>query len=115
MEEMEGHKTDMSLLKDDTIDELQKESEEVFAKGRQEGLDLGDELTERLGWVFAEMCDRIDKVKRVRLRKMVAVEVSRCKRWRIGVPRGVGKRLIRGEHRLLGRRREADELEWVDC
>lgn len=115
MEEMEGHKTDMSLLKDDTINELQKDSEEVFAKGRQAGLDVGDELTERLGWVFAEMCDRIEKVKRVRLRKMVAVEVSRCKRRRKGVPHGVGKRLTRGGQKLLGRRREPDELEWVDC
>jgi hypothetical protein len=46
---------------------------------------------------------------------MVAGEVSRQKRRRKGVSRGVGKRLVRGEQRLLGRRRNTEDVEWVDC
>ena len=115
MEEMEEHKVDMMMLKADAIKDLSNRIDEVFAKGQQEGLDLGDELTGRLGWVFGEVCDRIDRLKRMRLQQMVASEVRKYERRRKGVPRGVGKSLVRGDQKLLGRRREAEEVEWVDC
>jgi hypothetical protein len=111
MEEMEEHKAEVSLLKEDAIKDLWREVEDVFARGKEEGYSLGDDINEQL----SEVCDRIDKVKRAGLRKMVAREVSRQKRRRKGVSKGVGKRLVRGERRLLGRRRDAEDVEWVDC
>lgn len=115
MEEIEEHKADMMMLKADTIKDLSNRIDEVFAKGQQEGLDLGDELVGRLGRVFGEVCDKIDRLKRMKLQQMIAFEVRMYKRRRKGVPRGVGTSLVRGDQKLLGRRREAEEVEWVDC
>jgi hypothetical protein len=110
-DEMEEHKAEVSMLKEDTIKDLWREAEDVFARSKEEGWSLGLEISDQLLGV----CDRIDQVKRVGLRKMVAGEVSRQKRRRKGVSRGVGKRLVRGEQRLLGRRRNTEDVEWVDC
>jgi hypothetical protein len=114
MEEMEAHKTDMMLLKEDAIKDLSREVDAVFEKGKEEGWEWSDALSERLEGVFAEMCDRINRIKRVRLKKIVAFEVRKYERRRKGVPRSVGKSLVKRDQRLLGRRREADELVWFD-
>lgn len=115
MEDMEEHKTDMMLLKDDAIKDLSREIEAVFEKGKEEGWEWSDALSERLEGVFVEMCDEIDKLKRTRLKKMVAIEVRKYERRRKGVFRGVGNSPIRGDQKLLGRKREADSQEWIDC
>ncbi|KAF9691090.1 hypothetical protein EKO04_010925 [Ascochyta lentis] len=111
MGEMEEHKAEVGLLKSDAIKDLWRETEDVFARGKEEGWALGEDINERL----SGLCDEIDRVKRVRLKKMVVSEVSRQKRRRRGVPKGVGRRLVRGEQRLLGRMRDAEDVEWVDC
>ncbi|KZM21805.1 uncharacterized protein EKO05_0001776 [Ascochyta rabiei] len=111
MGEMEEHKAEVSLLKRDTIQDLWRETEEVLARGKEEGWALGEDINERL----SELCDKIERVKRVRLRKMVASEVSRQKQRKRGVPRGVGRGLASNDQRLLGRMREAEDVEWCDC
>ncbi|KAF2631426.1 hypothetical protein BU25DRAFT_454878 [Macroventuria anomochaeta] len=115
IEEMEEHKTDMMLLKEDAIKDLSREVDAVFEKNKEQGWEWSDALSERLEGVFGEMCDRIDRMKRVRLKKIVAFEVRKYERRRKGVPRGVGRSLVRRNQKLLGRRREADELVWFDC
>jgi nucleoid DNA-binding protein len=105
----------MMLLKEDAIKDLSREVDAVFEKGKEEGWEWSDALSERLEGVFAEMCDRINRIKRVRLKKIVAFEVRKYERRRKGVPRSVGKSLVKRDQRLLGRRREADELVWFDC
>ena len=59
------------------------------------------------------ICDRIDRLGRYALRKMVVTKVSRQRRSKKGIPKGWGRNLLRGEHTLLGRRREAED-EWAD-
>lgn len=112
---MEEHKTDMMLLRNDAIDELHEDIGKILAQGREYSLDLGDELTEKLELTFGKICDKIEMLKRTQLKKMVAFEVRKYKRRRKGVPIGVGKSLIRGDHKLLGRKREAETLECVNC
>ncbi|KAJ4361271.1 hypothetical protein N0V95_002040 [Ascochyta clinopodiicola] len=70
MGDMEEHKTEVSLLRRDTIQDLWRETEDVIARCKEEGWALGEDINERL----SELCSKIDRVKRVRLRKMVASE-----------------------------------------
>lgn len=111
MDDMEELKFDMALLKNDAVEELSAEIDAVFAKGQE----LSNALSERLEEVFMEMCDKIDRLKRTRLKKMVALEVRKYERRRKGVPRGTGRGLIRSDLKLLGRRRGVESQEWVDC
>ncbi|EUC46413.1 hypothetical protein COCMIDRAFT_92813 [Bipolaris oryzae ATCC 44560] len=109
MDEMEEHKADIALLKEDAIKDLGREIEDVFTRCKEEGDVLSNDVNERL----SELCDRIYDVKKQKLRKMITREFSRQKRKKMGASKRTGKRLGRSDKRLLGRRRE--EEEWVDC
>ena len=111
VEEVEEHKASMSILKEDTIEDVQRQIDDLFARAKEKSLALGDDMIEGL----SELCDSIEKVKRVRLRKMVAVEVSKQKRRRMGVSKGVGRKQVRGNQRLLGKRKREEVVEWIDC
>ncbi|KAJ8114352.1 hypothetical protein OPT61_g3747 [Boeremia exigua] len=113
MEDMEEHKAEVLILRDDTVDELNKQISEAFDQGRQEACDVGDELTERLQFVFDELCGTIDGLKRTTLKGLVASEVRRYQRGRRRVPVGGSKRPKHCAKRMLGKRREA-ESEWED-
>lgn len=109
---MEEHKAEVSLLQRDTIDSLWRETEDVFAQSKEAGLALGEDIYERL----SEVCDKIEGIKKVRLRKMVRSEVSRQTGGKRGGRKGKTTVRVRANHSLLGRRREAqDVVEWVDC
>jgi hypothetical protein len=111
------HKSDILLLEKDALAELARETDAVFERARQEGCELSDFLAERLEDSVAGLCDRIEALKRVEVGKMVRCEVRRYERRRKkGVQRGVGRRsLVRGGRKLLGREREVEVSEWVDC
>lgn len=108
--EMEEHKAEMALLKEDTLKDLWREIEDMFARCREEGRVLTDNINERL----SELNDRTHALKRLKMRKMFVGEFSRQKPRRVGLLRRAGKGLVRSDKRLLGRRRE-EEAEWVDC
>ncbi|USP74906.1 hypothetical protein yc1106_02180 [Curvularia clavata] len=110
MNEMEEYKADMSLLKQDTIKDLGSELEDLFTRCREEKRALSDNINEQL----SELHHEIHTLKRLKSQKMIAREFSKRKRRRTGLSKGMGKRLARGDKRLLGRRREAEEAEWVD-
>ena len=111
VDEVEDHKASMSLLKEDTIEDVTRQANDVLARAKEKSLALGDDMSHRL----SEICDTIEKVKSVKLRKMVALEVSRQKRRRMGVSKGVGKKLVRSNGRLLGKRKMEEVVEWLDC
>ena len=117
LDEIEDYKSEMHILREDTLDDFRKEIDEAFTQGRQEGISLADFLSERLQWVFGEVCGTIDGLKKMGLKRMVAREVRTYQRRRRSVPKGPGKmkRWEKGGRALLGRRREAEEVEWVDC
>ncbi|KAF9690391.1 hypothetical protein EKO04_011606 [Ascochyta lentis] len=108
--EMEEHKADISLLQKDSIDNLWREGDKVLEQGRALCLAFGEDINEQL---FG-LCDKIDRLNRYALRKMVVAEVSRQQRRKKGVPRGWGRNMLKGEQRLLGRRRRGAEDEWAD-
>lgn len=109
MNEMEEHKADIALLKEDTIKDLGREVEDVFTRCKE-----GDVLSNDVNEWLSEFCDRIYDVKELKLQKMIAREFSKQKRKKMGVLKRTGKRSRRSDKRLLGRRREEEE-EWVDC
>lgn len=117
LDEIEDYKSEMHILREDTLDDFRKEIDEAFTQGRQEGITLADFLSERLQWVFGEVCGTIDGLKKMGLKRMVAREVRTYQRGRRSVPKGLGKmkRWEKGGRAMLGRRREAEEVEWVDC
>ncbi|KAH9865888.1 hypothetical protein J1614_009475 [Plenodomus biglobosus] len=106
-ESREEFKTDMMLLKNDAIEELSAEVDAVFAEARQERCDLSDELTQSLESVFVDMRDLTKRLKRRRLKKMIAIPARKRVRRRKSMPRGVpiGMR----------KKREAELEQWVDC
>lgn len=103
--EMEEHKAEISLLMKDTVDDLWQEGDKILEQGRAVCLAFGEDINEQLFGI----CDRIDRLNRNALRKMVVAEVSRQRRRKKGISKGVGRKLLRGEHRLLGRRREVED------
>jgi len=116
--EMEEHKAEISLLRKDTVNDLWREGEEILEQGRAVCLALGEGINEEL----IGICDRIDRLKRFALKKMVVAEVSRQRRRIRRRPKGRTSNMLMGEHRPLGRRRqgrrrqgqsEAEE-EWSD-
>jgi len=107
--EMEEHKAEISMLRKDTVDELWREGDKILEQGRAACLAFGEDINEQLFGI----CDRIDRLNRSALRKMVVTEVGRQQRRKRGIPKGWGRNLLRRERRLLGRRREADD-EWAD-
>lgn len=111
-EYLEDHKLDLRITKDDCYDELLADIDALHAKWRQECLDLQDNLDEMFENTFGKMCDRIESIKRFELKRMVATEVKKHgRRWR-GVKRGIDKRVVKSDQKLLGRKRE---VEWEDC
>ena len=111
--EMEEHKTEISLMKKDTLDDLWRQGDEMLEQGKEVCSAFGEDINEQL---FG-LCDKIERLNKHALRKMVAAEVSKQQRRRKkkkGRPRGWGRNMLRGEHKLLGRRREVDEEAWVD-
>jgi hypothetical protein len=78
------HNADLRLAKDDCSKELLVDVELMYAKGKQECLDIHEELTQMLEDTFGEMCDRIETIKRVELKKLVAAEVKKQERRRSG-------------------------------
>ncbi|KZM28621.1 hypothetical protein ST47_g233 [Ascochyta rabiei] len=108
--EMEEHKAEISVMKKDTLDGLWRQGNEMLEQGKDVCLDFGKDINEQL---FG-LCDKIDKLNRHALRRMVAAEVSKQQRKKEGLPRGWGRNMLSGEHKLLGRRREMEEEAWVD-
>lgn len=116
--EMEEHKAEISLLRNDTVNDLWREGQEILEQGRAVCLALGEGIHEELHGI----CDRIDKLKRFALKKLVVAEVSRQRRRKRGRPKGRASNLLMGEHRPLkrrgqGRRRKGQseaEEEWTD-
>lgn len=107
--EMEEHKAEIWSLRKDTVDDLWREGDKILEQGRAVCLAFGEDLNEQLFGI----CDRIDRLNRYALRKLVVTEVSRQQRRKKGIPKGWGRNLLRGDHTLLGRRREAED-EWAD-
>ncbi|KAI2479344.1 hypothetical protein Ptr902_09555 [Pyrenophora tritici-repentis] len=108
--EMEEHKAEISLLRKDTVDELWREGDKILEQGRAVCLAFGEDINEQPFGI----CDRIDRLNRNALRKMVVAEVSRQQRRKRGIPKGWGRNLLRGKHKLLGRRRRQADDEWAD-
>ncbi|KAH6613129.1 hypothetical protein C7974DRAFT_428823 [Boeremia exigua] len=115
IDDLEDHKTELLLLRNDTINELSREIDAVFEKSREEGWELNDKLEEQYAAALGDVCDKIERLKRVRVKKMVACEVRNSVWRKKGVRRGVKKEPGRSGKRLLGRKREAEEEVWVDC
>jgi hypothetical protein len=107
--EMDEHKAEIWLLRKDTVDDLWREGDKILEQGRAVCLAFGEDINKQLFGI----CDRIDRLNRYALRKMVVAEVSRQQRRKKGIPKGWGRNLLRGESTLLGRRREAED-EWAD-
>jgi hypothetical protein len=107
--EMEEHKAEISWMKKDTLDDLWRQGDEMLEQGKELCSAFGEDINEQL---FG-LCDRIERLNRYALRRMVAAEVGKQRRRKKGIPRGWGRNMLRGEHKLLGRRREAEEA-WVD-
>lgn len=111
---IEDQQAGFSLTKEDVLRDLDREADAIFEKRTEQGRELSKALGEHLWDVYDDMCRT---VKGVGLQKLIACEVRRCQRReeKNRVRRGVGKKIGRGESRLLGRRREAVDVEWVDC
>lgn len=109
--EMEEHKAEILLMKKDTLDDLWRQGDDMLEQGKEVCSAFGEDIN---GQLFG-LCDKIDRLNRHALRRMVAAEVSKQQRKKKGIPRGWGSNMLRGEHGLLGRRREVEEEEaWVD-
>lgn len=106
---MEEHKAEIQLLREDTIDDLWGEGDKILEQGRVVCSEFGEDINEQL----FRLCDRIERLNRYALRKMVVAEVSRQQKRKKAVPKGWGRNLLMGERTLLGRRREAED-EWSD-
>ncbi|KAJ4355132.1 hypothetical protein N0V95_003214 [Ascochyta clinopodiicola] len=108
--EMEEHKAEILLMKKDTLNDLWRQGDEMLEQGKEVCSTFGEDINEQL----FRLCDKIDRLNRHALRKMVAAEVSKQQRKKKDIPRGWGRNMLMGEHKLLGRRREIEEEEWVD-
>lgn len=117
LDELEEAKAELSLLREDAISELVKETSTVLERGREEGVELADGVGERLLTVWGEACEHVDRVGKWEVKKMVRREVARWNRAkaRRGIRKGVGVggETKRAGARLLGRRRET-QGEWED-
>lgn len=112
-EEMEEHKAEILLLRKDSVDELWREGQEVLDQGKEACLAFGDDINDYL----SRLCDKIDGLNNLGLRKLVAGEVRRQQRRRVSVRKGVrrkgaGRKEVKGEHKL-GKKRKVEE-EWYD-
>lgn len=113
-DELEEHRTDMQLLKEDAVRDLSTDIEAVFDQWKVDRDEQSEALREGLEGECDILMDRIERVRRVGLKRMVAREVGRWKRRRKGVPKGVCER-VRGTRKLLGQGKvDNGNDEWVD-
>ncbi|KAF3037600.1 hypothetical protein E8E12_000287 [Didymella heteroderae] len=112
-DEREEHKSEISLLMRDATDDLWREGHEMLKQGKKLCMEFGEDINEQL---FG-LVEKIDKMNRYSLRKMVVAEVARQakqQRMKKGIPKGWGRNLLTDpDPRLLGRKRIA-EGEWED-
>jgi hypothetical protein len=127
--QVEELQAEMSLAKQETLDDLRQQGEEMIEQSKDECAAFGDDMNNQMTDLWYDFCDKVTAVKKPWLRKMVAVEISKRSAWRNMVavkvskqrawrkirPRGWGRFMLRGEHKPSGRRREPGEEEaWVD-
>jgi ElaB/YqjD/DUF883 family membrane-anchored ribosome-binding protein len=127
--QVEELQAEMSWTKEETLDDLRQQGEEMIEQSKDECTAFSDDINNQMTDIWYSFCDKVTAVKKPWLRKMVAVEiskqhtwkkmvaveVSKQRKWRKIRPRGWGKFMLRGEHKPSGRRREPGEEEaWVD-
>lgn len=113
-DDLEDHRTDMELIKQDALRDFHDETELLAEEWKMKREDQDEVLAEAMQDEVDELLQKVERLRRTGLKRMVAREVGSWKRRRKGVPRGVGER-VRGHKKLLGRRSEVEEAEWVDC
>jgi hypothetical protein len=126
--QVEELQAEMSWTKQETLDDLRQQGEEMIEQSKDECTAFGDDMNNQMTDLWYDFCDKVTAVKKPWLRKMVAVEISKRSTWRNMVavkvseqrawrkirPRGWGRFMLRGEHKPSGRRREPGEEAWVD-
>jgi hypothetical protein len=126
--QVEELQREMSWTKQETLDDLRQQGDEMIEQSKDECAAFGETVTDQMTDIWYGFCDKVSTVRRCWLRnmvavelskqdtwrKMVAVEFSRQRTWRNIRPRGFGRFLLRGEHKPSGARQEPGEEAWVD-
>ncbi|KAI8930420.1 hypothetical protein NX059_012373 [Plenodomus lindquistii] len=116
-EERDNHRSDYLQIQVDTTNELRSQCDQMLEEGKRICDELGEKLSEELNDQVLGLVDKINKLNKYSLRKLVAAEIRKLpdqQRRKKGIPKGFGRNLLTHPDPKLLMRQVVQDSEWED-